>query len=89
MNYSNKYIETVKSNDLNGSALVFGEAEDLKKLLKMTFGEWARFRLHFLGLSSHLRQQYKYMPLTAYHPQNQPSRFTLHGPHHYSSNLSG
>ncbi|XP_045889203.1 NTPase KAP family P-loop domain-containing protein 1 [Micropterus dolomieu] len=88
MNYSNKYIETVKSNDLNGSALVFGEAEDLKKLLKMTFGEWARFRLHFLGLSSHLRQ-HKYMPPTAYQPQNQPSRFTLHGPHHYSSNLSG
>ncbi|XP_070762007.1 NTPase KAP family P-loop domain-containing protein 1 [Enoplosus armatus] len=85
MEYASRYIDIVRSNDLNGSALVFGEADDLKDLLNMTFGEWARFRLHFLGLPSHLRPQYKNMPLTPSQPRNQPSRFTLRVPHNFPS----
>ncbi|XP_039987962.1 NTPase KAP family P-loop domain-containing protein 1 [Xiphias gladius] len=86
MKYPTKYIEIVKCNDLNGSALLFGNADDLKDLLGMTFGEWATFRLHFLGLPSHLRPQYKNMPLAPSHPQNQLLRISRHVRHHYSSN---
>ncbi|CAK6965927.1 NTPase KAP family P-loop domain-containing protein 1 [Scomber scombrus] len=71
MKYPRKYIDIVKSNNLNGSALVFGDAEELKDLLGMNFGEWATFRLHFLGLPSHLRQQHKNMLSTPSHSQSQ------------------
>ncbi|XP_035992460.1 NTPase KAP family P-loop domain-containing protein 1-like [Fundulus heteroclitus] len=47
MKLEKKYIDTVKDHKINGSALVFGDAEDLKALLGMTFGEWATFKLHF------------------------------------------
>nr|XP_020461880.1 NTPase KAP family P-loop domain-containing protein 1 [Monopterus albus] len=40
MAFPSKYIDIVKNNNLNGSALIFGNAEDLKDLLCMTFGEW-------------------------------------------------
>ncbi|XP_035485308.2 NTPase KAP family P-loop domain-containing protein 1 isoform X1 [Scophthalmus maximus] len=88
MKFPSKYIEKVKSNDLNGLALLFGNTDDLKELLGMTFGEWATFRLHFLGLPSHLRSQYKNLPLASSHPQNQLLRFKTHMSHHYSSNSS-
>ncbi|XP_040906924.1 NTPase KAP family P-loop domain-containing protein 1 [Toxotes jaculatrix] len=87
MKYPSKYIDIVKSNDLNGSALLFGNADDLKELLGMTFGEWATFKLHFLGLPSHLRSQYRNMPLTPSHlSHNHLLRNNAHFPHHYSSN---
>uniref|UniRef100_A0A3P9B313 NTPase, KAP family P-loop domain containing 1 n=1 Tax=Maylandia zebra TaxID=106582 RepID=A0A3P9B313_9CICH len=73
MRYPSKYIDIVKSNDLNGSALVFGDVEDLKDLLQMTFGEWATFRLHFLGFPSHLRPQYKNMATIPSHSKNHNS----------------
>ncbi len=85
MKYPSKYIDTVRSNDLNGSALVFGNADDLKDLLDMTFGEWTRFRLRFLGLPSHLRPQYKNMLQTPSHSQNQLPRFPMHVPHHINN----
>ncbi|XP_067352252.1 NTPase KAP family P-loop domain-containing protein 1 isoform X2 [Channa argus] len=84
MEYPSKYIDIVKSNDLKGSALVFGNADDLKDLLGMTFGEWTTFRLHFLGLPPHLRPQYKDTPLVP--SQRWKSRIPLHIAHHYSSN---
>ncbi|XP_008273739.1 NTPase KAP family P-loop domain-containing protein 1 [Stegastes partitus] len=88
MEYTSKYIDIVKSNDLNGTALVFGDVDDLKNLLDMTFGEWATFRLHFLGLPSHLRPRYTNMPPTPYHSKSQLSKYLLHAPKHYSSNPS-
>ncbi|XP_073319935.1 NTPase KAP family P-loop domain-containing protein 1 [Pagrus major] len=86
MEYPSKYVDIVRSNGLSGSALVFGDPDDLKDLLDMTFGEWATFRLHFLGLPSHLRPQYKNMSLSHTHSQNQLPRFPLHVAHHVSSN---
>ncbi|KAM6950871.1 NTPase KAP family P-loop domain-containing protein 1 [Lycodopsis pacificus] len=81
MKFPSKYIDIVRSKDLNGTALVFCEADDLKSILDMTLGEWATFRLHFLGLPSHLRPQYKNMPPSPSHSQNQVSGFRLHVPH--------
>lgn len=59
MKYPSKYAEKVRSHGLNGPALVFGDANDLKDLLDMTFGEWATFRLHFLGSKAHRHVQHK------------------------------
>ncbi|XP_041821704.1 NTPase KAP family P-loop domain-containing protein 1 [Chelmon rostratus] len=84
MEYPSKYADIVRSNKLSGSALVFGDADDLKSLLDMTLGEWATFRLHFLGLPSHLRPQYKNTLPTPPQSQNQLPR---HVAHHYSSSL--
>uniref|UniRef100_UPI0037E7B874 NTPase KAP family P-loop domain-containing protein 1 n=1 Tax=Semicossyphus pulcher TaxID=241346 RepID=UPI0037E7B874 len=87
LKFHDKYNAIVKSNNLNGSALVFGDADDLKGLLQMSFGEWATFRLHFLPhLPSKLRPQYRRTPSTLSQPQNQLSR--LHAAQHYSSNPS-
>ncbi|XP_069029772.1 NTPase KAP family P-loop domain-containing protein 1 [Embiotoca jacksoni] len=77
MEYPRKYIDIVRTNDLNGSALVFGDAEELKDLLGMTFGEWATFRLHFLDLQPHLQPKYKNMPPT-------PSQLKKHKIHTHS-----
>ncbi|XP_068431594.1 NTPase KAP family P-loop domain-containing protein 1 [Clinocottus analis] len=81
MKFPSKYIDIVRSKDLNGLALVFCDADDLKDLLDMTLGEWATFRLHFLGLPSHLRRQYKNMALAPSQEQNQMLGFRLHVPH--------
>lgn len=85
MNYDSKYINVVKDNKLDGSALVFGDVDDLKDLLDMSFGEWATFRLHFLSLPPYLRRAHNNkLPPPAY-PKNQLSRFLQHAHHHYSS----
>ncbi|KAM6943500.1 NTPase KAP family P-loop domain-containing protein 1-like [Xenentodon cancila] len=74
MKFDMKYIDKVNDNKINGSALVVGDAEDLKDLLDMTFCEWATFRLHFLSLPSHLREQYRnFLPAQTFLP---------HVPHH-------
>ncbi|XP_054474630.1 NTPase KAP family P-loop domain-containing protein 1 isoform X1 [Anoplopoma fimbria] len=88
MKYPSKYIDIVRNKDLNGTALLFGDADDLKDILDMTLGEWATFRLHFLGLPSHLRPQHKSPALTPSHSQKQLSGFRLHVPHHYSSTVN-
>lgn len=71
MKFPSKYIDIVRSKDLNGLALIFGDADDLKDILGMTLGEWATFRLHFLGPPSHLRPQHKQMAVKPLHCQNQ------------------
>ncbi|KAM6943497.1 NTPase KAP family P-loop domain-containing protein 1-like [Xenentodon cancila] len=74
MKFDMKYIDKVIDNKINGAALVVGDAEDLKDLLDMTFSEWATFRLHFLSLPSHLREQYRnFLPA---------QKFLPHVPHH-------
>lgn len=81
MKYPSKYVEKVKSHGLNGPALVFGDANDLKELLDMTFGEWATFRLHFLGLQPRRQVQNKKVvknPSQTHCP--------LHVPNQYASN---
>lgn len=86
MEFESKYIDIVKAHKLNGSALVFGDAEDLKALLHMTFGEWANFKLHFLSFNSTLRPQYVNMWQFPY--KNHLSKSLHHVQHHYSSTLS-
>ncbi|XP_031414764.1 NTPase KAP family P-loop domain-containing protein 1 [Clupea harengus] len=43
-----KYAEAVKSNHLNGRALLFNDPVDLKEVLQMTLGEWTTFKITFL-----------------------------------------
>ncbi|XP_041937488.1 NTPase KAP family P-loop domain-containing protein 1 [Alosa sapidissima] len=45
---SDKYAEVVKSNHLNGRALLFNDHADLKEVLQMTLGEWTTFKMTFL-----------------------------------------
>uniref|UniRef100_A0A3B3DM59 NTPase, KAP family P-loop domain containing 1 n=1 Tax=Oryzias melastigma TaxID=30732 RepID=A0A3B3DM59_ORYME len=52
LNFDEKYAEIVRSNNINGSALVFGDIQDLKALLGMNFGEWSAFKMNFLGVST-------------------------------------
>lgn len=85
MKFPSKYIDKVRSHRLNGPALVFGDATDLKDLLDMTFGEWATFRLHFLGLKPHHQAQNK--KLVKKSPQTYfPPRFPPHVANQYASN---
>ncbi|XP_034536646.1 NTPase KAP family P-loop domain-containing protein 1 [Notolabrus celidotus] len=85
LEYPDKYNDIVRSNNLSGSALVFGDAADLKSILNMTLGEWATFRLHFLPhLPSHLRPAHRKTSATLPRPQNQLSR--LYAANHHSSN---
>ncbi|CAN9507224.1 unnamed protein product [Ophioblennius macclurei] len=89
LGFPSKYVNIVKSNDLTGLALVFGETADLKALLDMNFGEWAKFRLHFLTSPSYLRQPYKNLtPAAPSQPTNRHSRFLLHAPQRSSSYLN-
>lgn len=81
MKYPSKYVEKVRSHGLNGPALVFGEADDLKDLLDMSFGEWATFRLHFLGLQP--RRQVQNKKVVKKPPQ---THFPLHVANQYASN---
>lgn len=81
MKYPRKYIEKVRSHGLNGPALVFGDADDLKDLLDMTFGEWATFRLHFLGWQPHRQVQNRKVVKKS--PQ---TNFPLRVAHQYASN---
>ncbi|XP_058485538.1 NTPase KAP family P-loop domain-containing protein 1 isoform X1 [Solea solea] len=88
MEFHSKYVDIVKTNGLSGMALLFGNSEDLEDLLGMTFGEWATFRLHFLGLPPHLRPQTKNLPLAPSKPESQLFKFKAHAGFHYSSNPS-
>lgn len=88
LNFPSKYTNIVKSNNLSGLALVFGDADDLKSLLQMTFGEWTIFRLHFLGLPSHHRSQKRTVQWMPFHLQRELSKFPYLVPQHHSSNLS-
>ena len=80
MKYPSKYVEKVRSHGLNGPALVFGNTDDLKDLLDMTFGEWTTFRLHFLGLQPRHQEQNKVAKKS---PQ---THFPLHIANQYASN---
>ena len=56
MHLNSNYAKVVRENDLNGLALVFGDADQLKLLFPMTLGQWTAFRLRFWGFPSVHRQ---------------------------------
>lgn len=85
MKFATEYIDIVRNNSLSGPALIFGDVDDLKKLLAMNFGEWASFRLHFLGPPAHMQPQRKRTWLTNSPPANQVARLNQHVIHQYSS----
>ncbi|XP_056641807.1 kinase D-interacting substrate of 220 kDa B isoform X1 [Diorhabda sublineata] len=39
------YVKTIKENNINGRVLLHCDLEELKKLLKMNFGDWEMFRV--------------------------------------------
>lgn len=81
MKYPSKYTDRVRTHRLDGPALVFGDVDDLKDLLDMTFGEWATFRLHFLGLKPrHQAQNNKLVKKSA------QAHFPPHVANQYASN---
>ncbi|XP_036829006.1 NTPase KAP family P-loop domain-containing protein 1 [Oncorhynchus mykiss] len=90
MNLPKKYADIVRSNDLTGQALVFGDPDDLKQLLQMTFGEWTTFRLHFLGIGGRAQSgaKAKAMSLNPKQLTNQQSKQPHFGPHSHGSTLN-
>lgn len=77
MDFPTKYTDIVKANDLNGTALVFGDRKDLKELLQMTFGEWATFKMRFLTFKTNPRQMHRRTE-----PSSPRTRHYFHGPPH-------
>ncbi|XP_052370227.1 NTPase KAP family P-loop domain-containing protein 1-like isoform X1 [Oncorhynchus keta] len=88
MNLPKKYADIVRSNDLTGQALVFGDPDDLKQLLQMTFGEWTTFRLHFLGIGGRAQSGAKATSLNPKQLTNQQSKQPHFGPHSHGSTLN-
>ena len=88
MNLPKKYADIVRSNDLTGQALVFGDPDDLKQLLQMTFGEWTTFRLHFLGIGGRPQGGAKATSLNPKQLTNQQSKQPHFGPHSHGSTLN-
>ncbi|XP_055010303.1 NTPase KAP family P-loop domain-containing protein 1 [Boleophthalmus pectinirostris] len=74
MDFPSQYTDIVKANDLNGPALVFGDRKDLKELLGMTFGEWAKFKIRFLIFKTNKPNQNK-------KTEPPPQRLYLHRQH--------
>ncbi|XP_029596900.1 uncharacterized protein LOC115179489 isoform X2 [Salmo trutta] len=91
MNLPKKYADIVRSNDLTGQALVFGDPDDLKQLLQMTFGEWTTFRLHFLGIGGRPQgggPKATSLNLNPKQLTNQQSKQPQFGPHSHGSTLN-
>ncbi|XP_029596909.1 NTPase KAP family P-loop domain-containing protein 1 isoform X2 [Salmo trutta] len=91
MNLPKKYADIVRSNDLTGQALVFGDPDDLKQLLQMTFGEWTTFRLHFLGIDGRPQgggPKATSLNLNPKQLTNQQSKQPQFGPHSHGSTLN-
>ncbi|MGH0140958.1 UNVERIFIED_CONTAM: hypothetical protein FKN15_076531 [Acipenser sinensis] len=45
-----KYMQRIKENNLDGRALLFGHYHEIKNVLQMSMGEWTAFSIHFLGI---------------------------------------
>ncbi|GAB6020752.1 hypothetical protein CHUAL_003414 [Chamberlinius hualienensis] len=48
--YLKKYKETIKESNINGRVLMFCDVDELKKVMKMSFGDWELFRVTLLSL---------------------------------------
>ncbi|XP_037835824.1 NTPase KAP family P-loop domain-containing protein 1 isoform X2 [Kryptolebias marmoratus] len=88
MKCDGKCIDVMRDNKINGCALVFGDVDELKALLKMTFGDWATFKLHFLSFPTRLQQTHKDTPLTPARSKNQLSKIPQHVSHHHATTSS-
>ncbi|KAK1150793.1 NTPase KAP family P-loop domain-containing protein 1-like [Acipenser oxyrinchus oxyrinchus] len=47
---TDKYMQRIKENNLDGRALLFGHYNEIKNVLQMSMGEWTDFSIHFLGI---------------------------------------
>ncbi|CAH1969298.1 unnamed protein product [Acanthoscelides obtectus] len=45
-----KYIKTIKEQNINGRVLLYCDLDDLKKLLRMSFGDWEMFKVFLVSL---------------------------------------
>ncbi|KAJ8003420.1 hypothetical protein DPEC_G00148130, partial [Dallia pectoralis] len=90
MGLPQKYADIVCSNHLSGQALIFGDRNDLKQLLQMTFGEWTKFRLHFWGVGGRSRLHAGATPINGNSNllANQLSRYSVLGPLYHKSTLN-
>ncbi|KAJ3593135.1 hypothetical protein NHX12_005471 [Muraenolepis orangiensis] len=66
MHLNADHAKVLRDNHLNGLALVFGDADQLKSLFHMTLGQWTAFRLRFLGFPPDPRQTAR-NPRTTHH----------------------
>lgn len=44
------YVNIIKINNINGRVLLHCDLEELKKLLKMSFGDWEMFKVAIVSL---------------------------------------
>ncbi|KAJ8917768.1 hypothetical protein NQ315_010674 [Exocentrus adspersus] len=48
-----EYIKTIKEQNINGRVLLHCDLDELKKLLKMSFGDWEIFKVTLISLREH------------------------------------
>lgn len=63
-----KYLETVRTNFIDGKTILFGDPKDLRQVLQMTLGEWMTFKFHFLGVTPSSRPAQPQSHLAATNP---------------------
>lgn len=44
------YVNIIKTNNINGRVLIHCDLDELKKLLKMSFGDWELFKVAIVSL---------------------------------------
>lgn len=47
------YITTIRKNNINGRVLLHCDLEELKKLMRMNFGDWEMFRVTIVSMREH------------------------------------
>lgn len=47
------YVKVIKDNNINGRVLLHCDLNELKKLLKMSFGDWEMFKVLIISLREH------------------------------------
>lgn len=52
-NALSKYTSTVEKNNINGRVLLHCDLDELKSVLKMSFGDWEMFRVCIVSLREH------------------------------------
>lgn len=48
-----QYVEVIRQNNINGRVLLHCDLDELKKLLKMTFGDWEMFKVVIVSMREH------------------------------------
>lgn len=52
-NAMSKYTTVIKENNINGRVLLHCDLDELKKVLRMSFGDWEMFRVLIVSLREH------------------------------------